>query len=332
MSTTGTVLVTGATGFTGGHLARALKRRGNRVRALVRPSSKHIDALAGDGIEPVEGQLMCAEDVQRAVKGAATIYHIAAAYREARHSDRYYFQVNVDGTRHVLDAACREGTERVVHCSTVGVHGKVKNIPANEIAPMNPGDSYQQSKLEGERVAQQAFANGMPGAIFRPTGIYGPGDMRFLKLFSTIHSGRFCMFGSGQVLYHLTFIDDLVDGIICCGEHANARGQVYILAGPRYTSLNELVALMATALDRPAPSGHLPLWPLLGTARICEWICRPMGIEPPLYRRRCDFFCKDRAFSSEKAMREIGYQPKVDLAEGLKRTADWYHQNGLLKP
>lgn len=322
-------LVTGATGFTGGHLAIGLRRRGYRVRALVRPGSS-VETISGHGIELCEGQLVSAEDVNRAMEGVGVAYHIAAAYREAKHPDSYYFDVNVGGTRNVLEAARAQGVARVVHCSTAGVHGEVSAIPADENAAVNPGDVYQSSKLEGERLALDEFRKGLPGVVFRPVGIYGPGDTRFLKLFRTIDKGQFRMFGSGEVLYHLTYIDDLVDGIVLCGEAQEALGEVFLLAGPRYTSLNELVAKVAEALGRPAPRGRLPLWPLLTAAVLCEAACRPLGIDPPLHRRRCDFFTKDRAFTSEKARRMLGYDPQVDLATGLKRTVDWYRRVGLL--
>ena len=321
-------LVTGATGFTGGHLARELRRRGYPVRALVRPGAD-VSALAGHGIEISEGQLVSPTDVRRAMEGVGVVYHVAAAYREAKHPDSYYFDVNVGGTRNVLDAAREEGALRVVHCSTAGVHGEVTTIPADESAPMSPGDVYQDSKLEGERLAMAAFQSGVPGVVFRPVGIYGPGDTRFLKLFR-MASGPFRMFGSGEVLYHLTYIDDLVDGIILCGEKPQALGEVFLLAGPRYTSLNELLELVARALGRPKPYGRLPLWPLLTAATLCEAVCRPLGVDPPLHRRRCDFFIKDRAFTSEKARRALGYEPKVDLPTGLARTAEWYRTTGLL--
>ena len=139
--------------------------------------------MLGRDIEMCEGQLLNAKDVQCAMMGVGVVYHIAAAYREAKHPDSYYFTVNVGGTRHVLEAARKGGIERVVHCSTAGVHGDVKAVPADETAQLNPGDAYQRSKLEGEHIALEAFHSGLPGVIFRPVGIYGPGDVRFLKLF-----------------------------------------------------------------------------------------------------------------------------------------------------
>lgn len=322
------VLVTGATGFTGGHLARALQRRGYLVRALVRCEEKAA-ALARDGIELAVGDVTNPADVERAVRGCHTVYHIAALYREAKHPDEVYWKVNAEGVRNVLDAAERAGVERIVHCSTVGVHGDVQ-VPADEDAPFAPGDIYQETKLAGEQIARERFANGLAGTVVRPAGIYGPGDMRFLKLFRAVKRGTFRMIGSGRTFYHLTYIDDLVEGIILAGEHPNAPGNTYILAGPRYTSLNELVEHTARAVGSAAPRGHIPLAPVKLAARLTERVCRPLGLEPPLHERRVDFFVKDRGFSSEKARRELGYVPRVDLQEGLRRTAAWYRTAGLL--
>lgn len=324
-----TTLVTGATGFTGGALARRLLERGDRVRTLVRPNTP-ADELESAGAEVVRGDLRNAEDVSRAVEGVDTIYHIAAVFRSPGLPDQYYHDVNAGGVRNVVAAARSHRVRRTVHCSTVGVHGHVSEIPADEDSPDNPGDIYQETKLAGERIAQEAFADDVPGVVFRPAGIYGPGDVRFLKLFRAIKKRRFPMFGSGETLYHFTYIDDLVDGILLCGERPDALGRTYILAGESYVTLNELVRLIAEAMDVPPPRIHLPFWPLMAASIACEAVCRPLGIDPPLFRRRAEFFIKDRAFSIQKAQSELGYTPKVGMQEGIRRTAEWYRSTGRL--
>ncbi len=323
-------LVTGATGFTGGHLARTLLQRGCAVRALVRSASAAAK-LRLAGMDVVEGDLTDRDAVRAAVRGCSHVYHIAALYRSSKHPDSVYHDVNVTGTRHVLEAARELGARRTVHCSTVGVHGDVATIPADEQCPLHPGDVYQRTKVQGEQVAMEAMQRGQDVCVFRPVGIYGPGDTRFLKLFKAIHTGRFRMIGSGRVLYHMTFIDDLVAGIMLCGERPEAKGRTYILGGPRYTTLAELAQEVARAVGRPLPRGRLPLWPLKLGATLCEAVCKPLKLEPPLHHRRLDFFTKNRAFTSERAQRELGYSPKVDLAQGLALTAQWYFQNGYLK-
>lgn len=322
------VLVTGATGFTGGHLARGLRKRGHDVVALVRDEAK-ASALRGAGIELCSGDITDRDSVRRAVQGCDVVYHIAALYREAKYGDEMYRRVNVEGTRYIVEEVERAGVGRMVHCSTVGVHGDVA-VPADEGAPFSPGDIYQQTKLDGELLVKQYIDAGFPGVIFRPVGIHGPGDLRFLKLFKTIARGQFRMIGDGNVLYHMTYIDDLVDGIMLCGEHPAAKGNTYILSGPRYTTLHELVEAIAAAVGRPTPRGRIPLWPVKVAAVMCEMLCKPFGIEPPLHRRRLDFFTKDRGFTSDKAHREIGYQPRISLQEGFVRTAAWYRSASLL--
>jgi nucleoside-diphosphate-sugar epimerase len=324
------VLVTGATGFAGGHLAVALTRRGYHVRALVRPTA-NVERLRQHGVELVEGDLVRDDDIDRAVRGTRLVFHVAALYRSAKHRDDYYYDVNVEGTRRVLYYAERHGVERVVHCSTVGVHGGLKEIPGDEGAPLRPGDIYQLTKLEGERVAQEKIRAGMPVAVVRPGAIYGPGDMRFLKLFSMIQRRRFLMFGRGEVYYHFVYVDDLVDGFLLCAEKPEAVGNTYIIAGDEYVTLNRLVALVAKLVGSRPPKRGLPLWPLLVSAGVCEALCRPLGIEPPLHRRRADFFVKNRAFSIERARRDLGYRPKVPLEDGLGRTAQWYMEHGFLR-
>ena len=270
--------------------------------------------------------------MDKAVKGCSHVYHIAALYRQAKHPDGVYYYVYLGGTRRILDAAALHGVKRVVHCSTVGVHGDVRSAPVYHNAPFNPGDVHQVSKLQGELAVREAFASGLRGVIVRPAAIYGPVTHASSKLFKSIRRGLSCMFGRGEATYHLVYIDDLVNGIVLCGEHPDAIGETFILAGPRYTTINELVAPVAAAVGVPPPRARAPLTPLLSAAWLRETACKPLGLEPPLQRRRRDFFTKARGFSSAKARRMLGYVPAVDLEEGLRATAAVYVADGYLPP
>jgi nucleoside-diphosphate-sugar epimerase len=323
------VLVTGASGFTGSHLANRLADLGYHVRGFIRPAS-NVRRLQLGKMDLVTGDLRKQRDVDQAVRGVDWVFHIGALYRSVKEPDRAYWESNVAGTGYLLEAARRHGVQRLVHCSTIGVHGDVREVPGCERSPLAPGDIYQVTKLAGERLAHQAAAAGLPVVVARPAGIYGPGDLRFWKLFSLVQRGRFVMFGTGQTYLHLVYIDDLVDGLILCAQVAASCGQTYILAGDRYVSLNELVALVAAAVDARRPPWRLPFWPLQLASTLCEGLLRPWGVEPPLHRRRAAFFIKNRAFSIAKARRELGYAPRVDLETGLRRTADWYRRQNLL--
>jgi nucleoside-diphosphate-sugar epimerase len=323
------VLVTGATGFTGGQLARSLRSRGATVRALVRDAGRAGD-LNTAGIELIAGDLRDETALKRAVAGADVVYHIAAIYREAGVSADTYRIVNALAVRALIEAAAAARVRRVVHCSTVGVHGDVEHPPANEDAPLRPGDVYQRTKLEGEQLARDAGDRlGIEVTIARPTGIYGPGDRRLLKLFrATVR--RFPILGRGEIYYHLTYIDDLIEGLRLCGEHPAAANRTYILAGGEVTTLNELVATIADVAGVAPPRGHLPVWPFWVAGALCEAVCVPLGVEPPIYRRRVDFYTKSRAFDTTRARRELGYAPRVGLREGIRRTIDWYREHGWL--
>ncbi len=322
--------VTGATGFTGGHLCRILVDRGYSVDALVRKSSK-TDNLEKLGVKPIVGDLANLNSLNGALENIDTVFHVAAAYRQEGISKEQFWKVNVDGTRALLEFAKQSQVKRFVHCSTVGVQGEITNPPAKESDPYQPGDHYQESKMEGEKLALKFFEEqDLDGVVVRPVGIYGPGDMRFLKLFKFINNGKFRMIGRGDVLYHLTFVEDLVQGIILAGEKKEVTGNIYTVGGEEFMTLKELIALIAGILDKPVPKKSLPLKPVFLAAAVCETICRPLGIEPPLYRRRLDFFTKDRAFDISNAQKDLGYKPEVSLKEGLKITAKWYKENNLI--
>jgi nucleoside-diphosphate-sugar epimerase len=305
--------------------------RGYQVRAMVRPSSK-IDALAGLDIEIVRGDLAVDDGIPAdALRDVKVVYNIAALFRQEGATREVFMNVNGIGTERVLKAALASGVSRFVHCSTVGVHGHIENPPANENAPYRPGDWYQETKLEGEKRAL-AFgrAHNFPVSVIRPSPIYGAGDMRFLKLFRAINNGTFWMIGDGTPLYHFVYVDDLAQGFMLAGERKESIGEVFIISGPEYVPISKLVEMIAEELGKPIPRRRIPIGPVMTAAKICKAFCHSVGIEPPLYPRRFDFFRKDRAFDNTKAKTLLGYQPKVGLREGIARTAAWYRGHQYL--
>jgi nucleoside-diphosphate-sugar epimerase len=324
------ILVTGGTGFTGGALCKRLRSEGHRVVTFVRPTSK-TDALREHGIETKIVDLGDAASVEAAFEDFAAVYHVAAAYRSEHAARDEFARINVEGTRHLLESARRHGVKRFVHCSTVGVQGGIDDPPADENYRVKPNDHYQESKLQGELLARSYFDAGtVPGAVIRPVGIYGPGDMRFLKLFRAIANGTFVMIGTGRVLYHMTYIDDLVTGFVLAGTVPQALGEVFTIGGPEYTTLRVLVDKIAHVLKRKPPRLRVPFAPVYMASVVCDKLWRAFGASPPLYPRRVEFFHLDRAFSIDKARRLLGYVPKYSLDEGLARTAAWYREQKLI--
>lgn len=324
------VALTGGTGYTGGRLLEALRGRGDEVSALVRPgaSRERVDRLA---TRVVEGDLQSPASLARLVEGADAVLHVAAVYRTAGHPDAYYREVNVGGTERLLEAAASAGVRRFVHTSTVGVHGHVAHPPADETLPMAPGDIYQTTKAEAERLAL-AFhrERGLPVAVVRPGAIYGPGETRLLKLFRAIARGRYALVGDGRSFYHPVYIDDLVQGFLLALDRPEAVGEAFLICGPSYVSQADLARLIARHTGGRVLPFRIPARPLQWAGALVEAVCVPLGVDPPLHRRRVEFWTKSRAFRIDKARRLLGYAPRVDLDEGVARTAAWYREAGWL--
>jgi nucleoside-diphosphate-sugar epimerase len=327
----GRVLVTGAGGFTGLALARTLAAQGRPVRGLVRRAASAPE-LAAAGVEVIAGDVRDESVIRSALRDVELVYHLAAVFRRAGVPDSEYRSVHVDATRQLIEAAADGGVRRVVHCSTVGVHGDVKgDAPATEDAPFHPMDIYQQTKLEGEGVARETGRRvRMEVTVVRPGPIYGPGDRRLLKLIGGVARRRFRLLGNGRPRFQMVYVDDLVDGMMLAGHQPEADGRTYIRPGAEAPTLTELVNEIAEVAKVPPPRLRLPVWPfwLLGAA--CEAVCIPLRIEPPVFRRRVKFFTSNRWFDTSRARRELGFAPKVGLREGLGRTLDAYRRLGWI--
>jgi nucleoside-diphosphate-sugar epimerase len=203
--------------------------------------------------------------------------------------------------------------------------------PAAEDAPMAPGDIYQLTKLEGEETARETAAReGVPLTVIRPGPIYGPGDRRLLKLIGGVARRHFMLLGDGTPRFQMVYIDDLVEGFRLAAESPRAAGRTYIIAGDEGPTLNELVEEIADVAKVPAPRFKLPVWPFWLAGAICEAICVPFGIEPPIFRRRVKFFTSNRWFDISRARKELGFAPHVRLRDGIRRTLDSYRHLGWI--
>ncbi|MDA0578193.1 MAG: NAD-dependent epimerase/dehydratase family protein [Verrucomicrobia bacterium] len=323
-------LVTGAPGYLGGVLVQQLSRQGIPVRALVRSEAKAATVRDMGATETIIGDLLDPASLARAVDGVQGIYHVASIFREAGLPDSAYFETNANGTRNLFTAAIAAGVPRLIHCSTIGVLGHIANPPGTEETPYGPGDYYQRSKLAGEKIAMEFFRQGqIGGCVIRPAMIYGPGDTRNLKMFRMIAACRFFYVGPGV---HVHFVDvrDVARAFQLAMEHAERNGQVYIIAGEKSVALQEAAELIAKLLGVPPPWLRLPAKPLQWAGSTCEWICKPFKISPPIYRRRIDFFMKNRSFSCAKAERELGFRPTQSFENEMAEAVDWYRKAGWL--
>lgn len=322
------VALTGATGFTGGALARRLVSMGYGVRALAR--REPTPAERATGIEWIVGSLTDRDALARLVEGARYCFHVAAMYR-SEGSREEFLTANRDSTQGLLKAARETGVERFIYCSSIGVHGHVAESPADEDAPFDPRDPYQESKLLAEDVCRDEMMRpGMDVVIIRPCAIYGPGDTRMLKMFRMVQKRRFFFIGTARPNFHPVYIDDLVDGFLLAMTSPHAPGKAFIIGGREYLPLRDYVAAAADVLQVPPPTITIPYRLVHAGARACELACAPFGVQPPLHRRRLTFFKHNRAFSIARAEKALGFAPSVDLREGFRRTVAWYREQGML--
>jgi len=256
------VLVTGANGYTGANLCQYLARHGQQVRAMYwGPDGK--PEFSHENLELVPGDLRDRESLKRALDGIETVHNIAALYRPTNVSNKMYRDVNIGGIRNIVELAAEAGVKRFVQCSTIGVHGHVRHPPATETSEIKPDDYYQYTKLKGEEIARDLGAKlGLAVVVVRPAAIYGPLEERFLKLPKVIKSGKFVMFGDGEVLYHFIHIDDLCNAFALCAEREQAVGETYIIADDHAITLNQIVAIISDALGVPTPRSHVPMFVL----------------------------------------------------------------------
>lgn len=324
-----TVLVTGGKGFLGSHLVSQLQAEGKNVRILARP---HHQTPEDEGKDIIWGDIRDPEAVDKAVAGVEYVIHVVSNFRQGGSDEKVAYATNVDGTINLLKAAQKHGVKHLIHCSTIGVHGTVLEIPANENTDFNPTDLYQETKLIAEqKVWEFHKETGLPITVIRPISLFGPGDLRMLKLFKMIQQGKFFIVGKGEVLFHPAYIDDVVRGFMMCLNNDKAIGETFIIGGDKYLPLNDLCQLIANELTVDPPSLRLPMAPVLAAATLCEKLCAPFGIEPPLHRRRVSFFQNNRAFSIQKVKDILGYEPQYSLQDTIHKTAEWYKQEGYLE-
>ncbi len=326
------ILITGGTGFIGSRLALRCLAEGHAVRVL---GQVNTDAEAANheqireaGAEISLGSVTDAKRVAAACEGVDTVFHLAATQHEMNVPDRRFHEVNVDGTRTVLEASAQRGVGRFVHGSTIGVYGR-PNGTLSEESPCSPDNIYGVTKLAGEQLVL-SYESRLPVVVIRIPEVYGPGDRRLLKLFRSIDKKLFFMIGKGTNLHHVIYIDDLIDGLLAAARAGNVVGEVILLAGNEPVSTKHMVSTIAEALGRRPPRFTAPLSAFVVAAVAMELTLRPLGIQPPLHRRRLDFFRKSFTLSAAKAGNLMAFEPRVAFAEGAQRTAEWYRKCGYL--
>ena len=312
METDRPTLLTGATGFVGSAVARALIARGHRIRVLVRPTSDRRN-LAGLNVEPVLGDLTDAASLARATDGCRYVMHVAADYRIWVPDPDGMRRANIDGTVAMLRAAQTAGAERIVYCSSVAALGLTADgTPADETTPVDPAalvSVYKHSKYEAEQAALELARQGAPVVIVNPAAPVGPRDIKPTptgRMILDAAAGRTPAYvDTGLNIVH---VDDVAEGHMLALERGRV-GERYILGGENLT-LRALLTLIAEVVGGRPPAIRLPLPALWPVALAMEAVGRVSRFEPRVTRDTLRMARKKMFFSSAKAMRELGYAPR----------------------
>jgi len=327
------IFLTGGSGFIGSRLAPLAIESGHAVTVVTpinTPAEQaRCDALSKAGIKLVIAPLEDFEVITRELQGQDVVIHLAAAQHEAQAPESHFHRVNVDGTRSLLDLASKAGVRRFVHGSTIGVYGSAAAGSLDEQSPLAPDNPYGRTKAAAELVVRQ-FESPMEWAIVRISETYGPGDMRLLKLFKGIRKGRYLTVGNGENIHQLIYVDDLSRGLLAACTAPAVNKQTVVLAGSEKLTTNDMVKSVSAAVDQNRTFIHAPMWPFVAAAFVFESTFSPLGLKPPLHRRRLDFFRKSFFFSNAKAQELLGFTPQVGFAQGARKTAQWYQANGYL--
>ena len=319
-----TVLITGAAGFIGRTLAERLRADGVKARGVDFAADPANDVIAGD--------VGSAGPWQQAAAGCDTVIHTAAIVSNAASAGDAW-RINVLGTRNALDAAIAGGARRFVHFSSVRAFGDV-GFPdgVDERWPVRPdGHTYVDTKIASEQVVLQSHAAGeIDCTVIRPGDVYGPGSRPWTILpVEAIAAGRFCLPAMGRGVHSPIYVDDLAAGVLAAARSSEAAGQVLTISGGVGVSCNEFFGHYARMLGKP-PARRVPTAVAMALAAIPETAAWLTGNSTELRRSSVIYMTRTGTYSIEKARRLLGWEPAVDLAEGMRRTEAWLRETGLV--
>ena len=324
-----TVLVTGATGLLGSHLVELLVNKQRSVRALVRPEES-LNGLGEAPVEVVWGDVADQSAVSKAVAGVDVVLHCAARTGPWGPLAEYE-KTNVTGLQLLLDASLAAGVKRFVHVSSITVHGNDVRGAASETSPFRAEPNpYTRTKIAGERLIEAAVRERKaPVTVVRPGWIYGPRDRAsFGRFASMIEQGRMVVIGSGKNHVPLVYVEDVARGIVLAGESPDAIGKAYLLVNDEPVTQLDYLGAIATELGAPTPRRHIPYGPALALGAAAEAAGRisHRTQPPPLMRYGLQLLGGENRFDIGRARHELGFAPRVGMAEGVKRSVSWFRK------
>jgi nucleoside-diphosphate-sugar epimerase len=325
------VLVTGATGLLGGHLIKELQQRREQIRALILPL-ENADHLAEQGVEVVRGDVTDASTLGPAVTDIELVFHLAGMMGVWRPLADYRL-VNVIGSANLYQAAQKAGARRYVHTSSHTVYGLGYGRWLTESDALRPDpDPYSLSKAEGDRLMRRLMLSSqVETVILRPGTFFGPGDrLHFGRMAQKMKAGKGVILGRGDNALPFCYVTDVVQGFLLAAYHEHAPGNVYNITNDRPLTQQEMFNAIADAVGGKHPTRHLPYWPIYFGSMVAEKVVARLTHSRPLVTQLgAMMFGSDNRHSIENARRELGYEPKVDLRDGIQSAAEWFNAGGM---
>ncbi|HUY48237.1 MAG TPA: NAD-dependent epimerase/dehydratase family protein [Streptosporangiaceae bacterium] len=325
------VLITGGNGLLGHHLVSALQERGDSVRVLALPGEE-TSWLEQQGVAVHRGDVRQPETLTAPMSGAHAVLHLVGMMGVWRPMEDYH-AVNVTGTENVCRAALSEGVGRLVHVSSWTVYGMALGLPAREDFLLRPfREPYAVTKAAGDKAVQRMIAEEhLPAVIIRPGTFFGPGDrLHFGRLADRLRAGKGVIVGPGDNALPFVYVADVVQGLLLALDHSRAVGHAFNISTDRPLTQQELLEAIARETGASPPRVHVPYRPLYTAGYLAERLAVAAGSEgqPVVTRLGVKLFGTDNRHAIDKARRELGYHPRVDLREGVRLAADWYLAQG----
>ena len=326
-------LITGATGFIGPWLVKRLVSEGHSCRCLVRSKSKAGNISDFLRVELTEGDVTDKKSLQGVASGMHGLFHMATLghSHNFKAPDSMFEDVNVKGTKNIIDEAAKAGVEKIVHCSSVAAMGICNDVPANEESECTPHHSYGLSKLHAEELIGKLYSEkGLPAVIIRFSMVYGPGDWRdMLRIARLVKRRIIPKIGNKPKLTPLIHVEDAVEGLFLAMQKGRP-GETYLITNKNSEPFDKILKTIAKTLGITCVTLPVPEWAALGAAAGIESLCKFFGRPPFITRKNIESTLADRVFSIEKAQRELGFNPSVDPERGLRDTVLWYREMGWI--
>lgn len=328
------ILITGITGFIGTHLAHELLKKTNyELIGTFRDTAK-AKGFEKQGIEMRPADLLNPESLKDITKDVDIVVHLAGLMRFHDPFNLLY-ENNVKATQIIANEALLHGIQHFIYSSSTEAIGPVTIVPGDETSPYHPTYDYGRTKQIAELwLKEKQHTSDLPLTILRPTGVYGPGDLyvTLSTVRAVVNKKLRVLPGKGDTFIHFTYVDDIIQGIKKTIEQSKQSiGETFILASDAYITYKEMFTIVANLLNVPPPSRSIPMNLAKAYLSFLQWNNTRKGIDDfVMHTSLIDTMRVNRAYSNEKAKRILGFSPRYDYKEGMRRTIDWYKEKNLL--